>query len=163
MVHMNETEKKQHKSQYDKTRYKNPEIRNEKIAVAIRWQSNPKNIEARRKISRDSARRKRLLNPEKYNAIHRIYNKNRRIKIVRLLGGKCICCGESHIEFLSAQHKNNDGANHRREIGSGSTYNWILKNIEEAKKIIELMCMNCNTSNGFFGYCPHKVSTELIK
>lgn len=108
------------------------------------------------------ARDKRKSNPDKYNKIHRKYTRSRRIKVIKLLGSKCTCCGETIIEFLSVQHKNNDGAKHRRKIGSGATYNWILKNPIKAKEVLEIMCMNCNTSYGFFGYCPHKVPTKLI-
>jgi hypothetical protein len=151
---------KQSKHDYDKSRY--PKIRNKTILRATEWNKN--NPDRRKHISRESARRirKTVDGKQRANLNARKHTKRRRVMIVKLFGGKCVCCGESHIEFLSIQHKNNDGAEHRRRIGMGGTYNWIRKNTEEAKKTMELMCMNCNSSLGFFHYCPHKTMSKFI-
>lgn len=55
------------------------------------------------------------------------------------------CCSIDDIDFLSIDHINGDGANHRRKIKascSSSTYRWVIKNPEEAKKIMQILCMN---------------------
>lgn len=45
-----------------------------------------------------------------------------RAEVIAAYGGRCACCGEATPEFLSIDHVNNDGAQHRREInGGGST------------------------------------------
>lgn len=68
-------------------------------------------------------------------------------------GGKCQCCGEVQEEFLSIDHVNNDGANHRRKIGS-EIYRW-LKNNGYPKEGFQVLCYNCNCAKEFSGYCPH--------
>jgi len=56
------------------------------------------------------------------------------------------CCGDAtNIDFLSFDHIEGDGANHRREIGStasSSLHRWIIQNPNEARKKIQILCMN---------------------
>jgi hypothetical protein len=76
-------------------------------------------------------------------------------------GHKCSCCGESIKEFLTLDHIENDGADHRRSLGKGSAgsghslYRWIIKN--KFPNIFQVMCMNCNWGKRMNnGICPHK-------
>lgn len=85
----------------------------------------------------------------------------RRLKVTVLVayGGKrpkCACCGESMIEFLSIDHINGDGNNHRRSIRRKGTgfYHWLRRN--RFPKGFRVLCHNCNQAIGFMGYCPHK-------
>lgn len=81
---------------------------------------------------------------------------NKRI-VVDAYGGKCSCCGEKHIEFLTIAHKNNDGAKHRREIGGGKRMaEWVIKNNFPDDLTVE--CFNCNAASFYYGQCPHKKS-----
>lgn len=69
---------------------------------------------------------------------------------------KCTCCGESNLMFLTIDHTNNDGANHRKVIGVTGLgfYRWLVKN--NFPEGFGVMCMNCNFGkylNG--GVCPH--------
>ena len=70
-------------------------------------------------------------------------------------GNQCACCGEKEFSFLTLDHKNNDGADHRRKIGIGHVfYRWIIDN--NYPDSIQLLCNNCNGGkhrNG--GLCPH--------
>ncbi len=70
--------------------------------------------------------------------------------------GPCECCGESELVFLTIDHPNDDGAEHRKRIGSGSRfYSWILKN--DFPDDLRSLCHNCNQGrriNG--GMCPHE-------
>ena len=72
-------------------------------------------------------------------------------------GYKCSCCEEDIPEFLTLDHVNGDGAEHRRKIrqdGRGF-YNWIIRN--KFPPIFQVLCYNCNCGrqrNG--GVCPHK-------
>jgi len=92
---------------------------------------------------------------------------NRRRKVVDHYGGKCACCGESKILFLSIDHINEDGAKHRaeimgspdggRRIGSTIFYKWLEKN--NFPEGFQVLCHNCNMGkhlNG--GTCPHMSS-----
>lgn len=77
-------------------------------------------------------------------------------------GYRCECCGETIQEFLTLDHINNDGAEHRRQIaknrsgGCGrSLYLWIIRN--DFPPIFQVMCANCNTGKkANNGICPHK-------
>ena len=69
-------------------------------------------------------------------------------------GGKCACCGEGTQEFLSLDHINGDGSQHRKMTGS-LTYLWLRKR-GWPKDNYRLLCMNCNFARGRYGYCPHE-------
>ena len=75
---------------------------------------------------------------------------------------RCVCCGETAYEFLSVDHKYNDGAADRKRLGrkakSGSLYKTIIK--ENFPDRYQIMCYNCNMAKGFFGYCPHQKETQ---
>jgi hypothetical protein len=82
--------------------------------------------------------------------------KERKTLILSKYGKVCACCGESHEEFLTLDHPNNDGAAHRKELGvsSGSAfYSWIIKN--GFPPGFQTLCWNCNCAKSRFGYCPH--------
>lgn len=85
-----------------------------------------------------------------------------RKKIFDHYGGICFCCGEDEFLFLQLDHVNNDGAQHRKEIGSkggNSYYLWIKKN--NYPEGYQASCANCNTGkqmNG--GICPHQIKSD---
>lgn len=74
-------------------------------------------------------------------------------------GYKCSCCGESIKEFLTLDHIDNDGAEHRKGLGNSGSgrglYLWIIKN--GFPKMFQVLCMNCNWGKRMNnGICPHK-------
>lgn len=72
-------------------------------------------------------------------------------------GAKCACCGEKEDKFLSIDHINNDGAQHRRRIGGSGGRTWIWLRENNYPDGFQVLCMNCNmgkAKNG--GICPHK-------
>jgi len=75
-------------------------------------------------------------------------------EIIAAYGGKCQCCGETTLEFLTVDHINNDGAAHRRQIGRG-LYGWLKKH-GFPQDNFQLLCMNCNFAKGRYGRCPHQ-------
>lgn len=84
-----------------------------------------------------------------------------RTAILNYFGNCCACCGESHKEFLTVDHKKGDGAEQRRQHGWGSTfYRWLWKRIKEdgekVAKDFRLLCFNCNWCWGSLGYCVHE-------
>ena len=78
-----------------------------------------------------------------------------RSEVIAAYGGRCACCGETTPEFLSVDHMNNDGAQHRKHVKSGQFYPWLKRN-GFPKDGFQLLCMNCNSAKGFFGECPHQ-------
>lgn len=72
----------------------------------------------------------------------------------------CRCCGETEKVFLSIDHINNDGAEHRRKLygrnGSGGSrfYKWLRKH--SFPEGFQVLCFNCNHAKRF-GVCPHQL------
>lgn len=71
-------------------------------------------------------------------------------------GGKCNCCGETTSEFLTIDHVDGGGAEHRRSLGYGNRR--LLLQIISAgfPPEFQVQCFNCNCGrqrNG--GICPH--------
>jgi hypothetical protein len=67
----------------------------------------------------------------------------------------CACCGEKTYEFLAIDHMNNDGAQHRKKIGTHiHLYRWLINN--NLPEGYQILCHNCNFSKGQHGICPHE-------
>ena len=81
--------------------------------------------------------------------------RRKREEVIRRYGGICACCGESKYEFLSIDHIKGGGGKHRREIGTNvdAFMRWLKKN--NWPNGFRILCHNCNSSLGFYGYCPH--------
>lgn len=67
---------------------------------------------------------------------------------------ECNCCFEKEIKFLAIDHVNDDGAKHRKEVGSNIML-WLIKN--NYPDGFQVLCHNCNMAKAFYGVCPHKV------
>lgn len=96
------------------------------------------------------------------------YNKNSRLKlkeyVIVALGGKCACCKEKNLVFLCVDHKNKNGAAHRRLVGHSQVYRRIRDLIHEhgaqtARKEYRVLCWNCNSAIHLLGVCPHAVAS----
>lgn len=102
---------------------------------------------------------------ERYLEHKRKFKQKRRLIVLIYYGGdppKCACCGESHTEFLTIDHINNDGAEHRKRIGgSGNLVNWLIQN--NYPKGYQILCSNCNCAKGSYGYCPHEKERITVK
>lgn len=70
----------------------------------------------------------------------------------------CACCREGRFEFLSIDHVDGGGSQHRREVGYGRLYEWLRDNGYPPG--FRVLCHNCNQAYGMYGYCPHQ-SPEL--
>lgn len=70
---------------------------------------------------------------------------------------KCSCCGETEIKFLTLDHLNGNGSEHRAKFGGSSgVYVHLIKNNFPDKQHYRVLCFNCNTTNGQYGECPHE-------
>jgi len=78
-----------------------------------------------------------------------------RLEVLTHYGLKCNCmceCTISNIKHLTIDHINNDGASHRKTVGSGeSFYKWIIKN--DFPDFLQVLCWNCNCAKQYFGGC----------
>ncbi len=104
----------------------------------------------------------RLDNPEMARAAVTRRNKERwlqlKSKAIEVFGGRCMCCGEANECFLTLDHTNNDGAEHRKIVNkiAFGIYGWLERE-GYPKDGLQLLCWNCNMAkraNG--GVCPHK-------
>ncbi len=105
--------------------------------------------------------KERSKNPEYLSYINsktrKRYTKLRK-EVIAAYGSKCACCKESVPEFLAIDHINGDGAKQRKNksIGRGhGFYRWLKQN-GFPKDNYRLLCHNCNSSFGYYGYCPHQ-------
>jgi hypothetical protein len=135
--------------------------------------SNPKQFTEHMKAIRHSRRLDKLCikcgKPEyKWSFCELCYEKeyakkkrlthNLKITVISKYGGKCICCNETHIAFLTLDHKDGDGAAHRKTLSGGDKgrfYKWVRRN--NFPDFLQLLCWNCNMGkqiNG--GVCPHQ-------
>jgi len=124
-------------------------------------------LEHRRKYARE----RYWANPEVRRAAGRILYKNQRtllrkrgqisyqklrMAVYAAYGGpKCNCCGENEIRFLSMDHIDNNGGEHRKEIPSTkSLLGWLKKN--NFPTGFQVLCMQCNFAKGKHNICPHQ-------
>lgn len=90
-----------------------------------------------------------------------------RAEVITAYGSQCACCGESTPVFLSIDHTNGDGAEHRRQLKEQGTfagagvglYRWLRSN--GYPDGFRLLCHNCNMSRGFYGYCPYVKESDV--
>lgn len=87
-------------------------------------------------------------------------------KVLDHYGARCACCGESNPLFLSVDHVNNDGAEHRASIGQQASPSRVRKWIIEHgfPDGFQILCFNCNLGkarNG--GVCPHQAEASEAK
>lgn len=83
----------------------------------------------------------------------RAYWRRLREEVINHYGGVCVCCGEDEIVFLALDHVNDDGAEHRRKVGS-NIYSWIRSH--GFPEGFQVLCSNCNWAKHSVGICPHQ-------
>lgn len=84
------------------------------------------------------------------------YSGKLRQEVLEHYGKLCVCCKESQIEFLTIDHINDDGAEHRRteKVGTGGNfYSWLKRN--KFPDGFQVLCWNCNAAKAIYGRCPH--------
>jgi len=74
----------------------------------------------------------------------RLYHARHRDQCLKHYGGKCAVCRESRTEYLAIDHINNNGAEHRAQIGGSgaATHRWLVKN--KFPRGFQVLCTNCN-------------------
>lgn len=77
---------------------------------------------------------------------------------IEAYGGKCNCCGENDLLYLTIDHILNNGAQERRDIATGGQkfYRYLKKNNFFKPDEYRVLCFNCNSCIGFYGFCAHK-------
>ena len=93
---------------------------------------------------------------------HRLGVRALKQEVVAAYGGKCECCGETRIEFLTIDHRDGSGAKHRSQVGKGRGVYTDLKRRGFPQGPYRCLCFNCNISRGFYGYCPHHPGERVV-
>ena len=87
------------------------------------------------------------------------HERHRRNRILALSnhGGKCTCCDISTYEFLAIDHINGGGTKERKTKypNSQSFYADLAAHPQPEK--YRVLCHNCNSALGYYGYCPHQI------
>jgi hypothetical protein len=127
-----------------------------------------RNAVARESYARDSAMRERIRQTnarsyERHKDRHAVRNKANwqkvKTEVVAAYGGKCGCCGEDNLVFLTIDHVNNDGAAHRREVGRSGIYFWLRR--KGYPEGFQVLCWNCNMAKALGG-CPHQQAQFFV-
>lgn len=74
---------------------------------------------------------------------------------LRHYGGVCACCGEADIRFLTFDHIDGGGNQHRAEVVGSLLVRWLRRSGWPSG--FQILCFNCNSGrsvNG--GVCPHQ-------
>lgn len=109
----------------------------------------------------NAARAEKYRTDPEYRAKHsnrvRRYRLSLRAEVYSHYSARCVCCGEDELPFLSIEHVNGDGAEHRKANHNDGLA--ILRDIRRRgfPPEFEILCHNCNHGrwlNG--GTCPHQ-------
>lgn len=93
----------------------------------------------------------------------RVDNKILKMEMIIAYGGKCNCCGEKGLEFLTLEHVNNDGKAYRDEIGGLGIKVWMnLKRRNWPKDDYTILCWNCNCAKKYDKFCMHNFEKYKI-
>lgn len=82
--------------------------------------------------------------------------------VLAAYGRACACCDEHREVFLTVDHMDGSGSEHRRELASGrvrrggsyTTYRWLQAH--DWPSGYQLLCFNCNYAKHHLGECPHQ-------
>lgn len=80
-----------------------------------------------------------------------------KMEVLIAYGGKCSCCGEARPMFLTIEHINHDGKEHRERTGAGSGMYRDLKQRGFPQEGLTVFCWNCQMATRFGGECPHQL------
>ena len=88
--------------------------------------------------------------------------RNQKLKelFVSMYGGKCECCGEAEVTFLSIDHINGQIGIKKKE-GGARAYKNATESFDPQK--YRVLCLNCNSAVRFGRTCPHQLKNNDSK
>jgi len=108
---------------------------------------------------------KAVIKNREYNFRCLSLKQQRKQRVMNHYGGRCLCCGESCLDFLTIDHIQENGAEHRRRIapnhrgkgpGGDLFYRWLENNNYPVG--FQVLCYNCNIGkHRNDGICPHQL------
>ena len=140
----------EHKEQYAKASKKwFAKHKEERRAYDRKWRRLHPDLTLAYSRKRDNKDQSKYLND---------WGRRNRIRVLEHYGNKCVCCGETTYEFLTLDHKNNDGAIERKKDKFCTRAYYVIK--KGFPDNLQILCYNCNMSKGHHGICPHQ---RLVK
>lgn len=124
-----------------------------------KYHEEHKNDEGYREQRRKAALRYYHKNRDKCITAMRQWHKALITQVIKHYGGKCACCGEKELLFLTLDHIDGQGAKHRKQFGGRyggrKVYQWIIA--QKYPKGFQVLCFNCNCGKARNNnVCPHK-------
>jgi len=114
-----------------------------------------RNLEKMKQQNRDYYYKNREKKLEQEHKRYKELRKKQKMLVFQHYGRECKCCGDKNIEFMTIDHINNDGAEHRKKVGgTAHFYSWLIRN--KFPEGFQTLCFNCNIAKGIYGVCPHK-------
>lgn len=106
----------------------------------------PRNTDETIRKGQETARESELRSAASFKAQNAVLRK----KIVEAYGGRCTCCGESRLRFLTIDHVN--GPDGRR---GSRLLRYIVRHRFPPQ--YRILCFNCNSGRALNGgVCPHQ-------
>lgn len=104
-------------------------------------------------------------NPSKVKEKQARYKAKLRQEVIAHYGGKCACCGENNIAFLTIHHIDGAGNAVRRSLFGGfnsagiRSYKWIRRTGYPDR--LGVLCWNCHMAITLYHFCPHQHQDKL--
>lgn len=94
---------------------------------------------------------------------NKLYVRKVKKECIDAYGGKCRCCGETILDFLSLDHIKDDGFKERTVSGgSGYAFYMKLKKLGYPHGNLQPLCHNCQWGKRISkGFCPHHPDIDL--
>lgn len=126
-----------------------------------RWKDRYRNDNDFKREHNQQGKKWRLNNSEKVKETARKIKQSNRLLVINHYSkeNKCVCCGESNIKFLTIDHINNNGAEHRKQIKNDHLAGWLVRN--NYPEGFQILCWNCNEGKKIYKICPHKGDTYV--
>jgi len=154
---------KKRKNPKYKERQKEYRLMNKEKIQEYNRKYHPKYYADNKKRIRDYRREYKMANKERLCENNRRYSQKIREGVMQAYGGKCVCCGESELDFLTIDHINGDGNQQRKDIRSGKGFYIWLRDNNYPKKNFQILCRNCNYGKYINnGICPHQ-TVKIVK
>lgn len=95
----------------------------------------------------------------------RAQNLRCKTETIEQYGGKCVCCDEPNLVFLTIDHISENGAEERKTLnknGGSKFYRW-LKKMSYPKTNYQVLCFNCNFAKHVLGRCPYQDMVKTVQ
>lgn len=138
---------------------------NRKMAKAKAGRLRSENLDKQLELQRRRSAKHRQRHPDAKKRENSFLKQT----VIEAYGGSCYCCGESNLAFLTVDHVNNDGKDHRIELtgsdrsgGGQAMYRWAIKH--NFPSSLRIACWNCNCGRSINnnGLCPHETARQQL-